>query len=1243
MGEIAVSSTLGVRKRARSGGEGCGFLVEETSHLQEYAKYGVVLGRVLPSPFALTCGIVSTGWPAFALAARARGWGLRCTVLGKSDWAPWVRKMFGEIEIVEGVGEAVVGLGCRLVPQVWLCDMEPSRSLKIFGGIGEHKPVVISLRRFRQQVPLGYKYRRICLLHQQCGGVSDRATHFHIYHALGKEVSWEVKAVASRDLNSVVDPKVSGYPCPAPRTAPLGNPQVVQIRPNTYHVGGLYPSSALTPRFVAPCVFSQTGWVRRYLSGREMCEVLDVPPDVRDSLSSGEISTICKESVVPGKVATKMVDLASSWILMRSKGDNVISQEGQKKVRLGPGEQLSKVNLNVIQVQPVELKEGNRKLQATKADDAEIPEYLWNSVLVPDGDLVKINKLSVLRNFALRWVKRELLRSFLRWFHGRYPHVSKWKQRSLHLEYSVWRRELAGVILKVKESAQDWAAGRDCIHRFAESSWWDWPAGSRPHFWRWAKEYSVIVRDGVPPWLTLPLPRWLVPQRAEKDPNLRAAMRKKLDKVRKLRYICPGEVKSLTSFFAVPKGENDIRMVYDGTKSGLNDAMWAPWFALPTIESHLRFVAKGSFMGDLDIGDMFHNFVLHDSLKRLAGIDVTPFYPEELREGVRVIWQCWQRCAMGLKKPPYNSVQGILFAEEIIRGDHKDSRNVFRWSFVRLNLPGSLDYKPHLPWVSKIRGEDGKMANDFITYVDDTRSCGNSWEEARLASRTVASRLNWLGIQDAARKRRDPSQDPGPWAGSVVHVSEEGAISVSVTQERWDKTKGIVEWIYEEMLSSDTIEFKTLQRSRGFLVYVGRTYPVIVPYLKGIHLTLDSWRAWRKEDGWKLSQSEINQVLVGMDPDQFQEEQKAPLRVKWVPRLKKDIDALRLFTGSENPPKRLVRPLEGASVVYTFGDASGSGFGGSSYGNEELRYYSGQWEESYSSKSSNYRELSNLVIKLENDYVNGLLENKEIFVFTDNSTAEAAYFKGTSKSQPLFELILRLQFVHMHAGMALHFVHVAGQRMMDQGTDGLSRGSGLSMCMTKGDFLQHIPLNLGVLDRQPVEIRDWVDSWFHGPQSNRWLCPEDWFLGGQTEDRCIWTPPPAAADAALEQLARSIHKRPRHTHLVLIPRLMTALWRKLLYKICDVVFSVPPGTEVWHDSQCEPVIVGLYLPLSRHPPWRLKGSNLLVELESQLYGLQKDDFRRSGFILRQFLQQTRALERMSASMVWEVLQGIGPK
>jgi hypothetical protein len=42
-------------------------------------------------------------------------------------------------------------------------------------------------------------------------------------------------------------------------------------------------------------------------------------------------------------------------------------------------------------------------------------------------------------------------------------------------------------------------------------------------------------------------------------------------------------VELLIAFFEVPEGLTDIRMVYDRTKRGLNDLIWAPWFPLPTI------------------------------------------------------------------------------------------------------------------------------------------------------------------------------------------------------------------------------------------------------------------------------------------------------------------------------------------------------------------------------------------------------------------------------------------------------------------------------------------------------------------------------------------------------------------------------------------------------------------------------------------------------------------------------------
>jgi hypothetical protein len=45
----------------------------------------------------------------------------------------------------------------------------------------------------------------------------------------------------------------------------------------------------------------------------------------------------------------------------------------------------------------------------------------------------------------------------------------------------------------------------------------------------------------------------------------------------------------------------------------------------------------------------------------------------------------------------------------------------------------------------------------------------------------------------------------------------------------------------------------------------------MVPYLKGVHLTLDSWREGRREDGWKRSQKEMDLLRKNSDvPDEVE-------------------------------------------------------------------------------------------------------------------------------------------------------------------------------------------------------------------------------------------------------------------------------------------------------------------------------------------------------------------------------------
>ena len=181
-------------------------------------------------------------------------------------------------------------------------------------------------------------------------------------------------------------------------------------------------------------------------------------------------------------------------------------------------------------------------------------------------------------------------------------------------------------------------------------------------------------------------------------------------------------------------------------------------------------------------------------------------------------------------------------------------------------MPGTKDYDPSLPWLSKMRS-DNIIACDFFIYVDDVRITGPTEESVWEAIRKISSLFGYLGIQDAPRKRRAPSTCPGAWAGSMVYLKD-GFVGVFVDQKKWDKTQEHLLWLKQEInkcqgpavidpnIQTD-IHHKELERRRGFLVYVSRTYPSMVPYLKGIHQTLDGWREGRDNDGWRISMAEL--------------------------------------------------------------------------------------------------------------------------------------------------------------------------------------------------------------------------------------------------------------------------------------------------------------------------------------------------------------------------------------------------
>ena len=832
--------------------------------------------------------------------------------------------------------------------------------------------------------------------------------------------------------------------------------------------------------------------------------------------------------------------------------------------------------------------------KATKADDAKVDVSLWDR---------NVSKFLGLQGKITPELARgcELLRGRM---------FSWWRKRITlecvqHLRVQGWMK-------------RDVEAGRECIERAANSTFMEWTDGSRLFFWRWPKEFQEDARDGIRLWYSSRSERWFGRSTPADTQEAENKMRDKEDKLISRRYLERGKgvyVESVVPRFAVQKGDSDIRVVWDAKKNGVNDHLWAPHFFLPGSSNLESLLTHKSFQGDMDVGEMFLNFMLHFKDRKHFGVRYFS-KDDKGKEIVELTRFC--RLMFGSKCSPYAAVQMMYRAMEVIVGNPEEPNNIFNWVDIKLNLPGDENYEPWKSRLSKITAA-GEIAPDVIFYVDDGRAVGFSQESCHLALRRISSVLNMLGIQDAARKRRPPMKQPGAWAGVVTDTTTTPP-TAGLSEEKWKRLQEDIEWLECQLDNPKGIELKKALSVRGFLIHAARVYPDIKPYLKPLHLTLESWRPNKDADGWTrddwMDQLDDNLVLLQM------ENSKAPAYVQPVPLLQWSIGVLKQLTRDPKPIRRPIRARKGTSVVYGFGDASGDGFGSSFKirgANISVRH--GVWCSRISEESSNYREFRNLLDAIRIEAEEDKLYGTEVWMFTDNWVAEACYSKGSCHSKALNAMVAELHILAMNHGFTLEIVHVAGTRMIAQGTDQLSRGEFQAGVMGGEQMLSYIPLNQGAVE-QHQDLIHWVKSWA-GTWTGQPLKPKDWFTKGHFNGVHLWTPPPAIALEVLEQLSVARHKRPfDSTHIVLIPRLMYNRWRKRLIKEADLVLEIPAGVECWPQSKHEPLILAVCCSVCKSAPFRVREKKEVVEIFRTLQDLRKEGSVEFRDCLREFWSLT---------------------
>jgi hypothetical protein len=524
-----------------------------------------------------------------------------------------------------------------------------------------------------------------------------------------------------------------------------------------------------------------------------------------------------------------------------------------------------------------------------------------------------------------------------------------------------------------------------------------------------------------------------------------------------------------------------------------------------------------------------------------------------------------------------------------------------------------------------------------------------------------------LGIQDAPRKRKPSVRESGAWAGTMFSTLC-GRILKFVSQAKWNKGRDIISSLIAQFDCDPELvrlNYKRLEQDVGFLCHLSMTYERVTPYLKGIYLTLSDHLPQRDEEGWKqtdiqwrayihqrLSEGVLSadQAVTALRPPAFASI-PIPVEVKPVSRLLDDLKALSTLFAQTTPPRTLVRAACLYMIKYGFVDASGCGVGGAITTPTGIRLREGVWGKDSEDESSNWREYTNLVEFLEQEAAQGNMANANVIICTDNSVAEAAANKGSSSSKKLFDLTLRLHALETKFGLKLIITHVSGERMKFQGVDGVSRGHQKEGVAVGHNMLSFIPLNETPLERTS-SLKPWLQSWL-GAEAE-FLEPEDWFERGHDQKggfnneygmytpnispgTFVWTPPPAAADVALEQLRQARIKRQDSCHVFVCPRLLTCEWVKQLWKAADLVFEVPQGTEGWATDMFEPLIIGILFPFVRHRPWQLRNTPKMFYVARELRRLFKEENLAAGNFLRQFLVDCQRLQSMSKDVVWKML------
>ena len=292
----------------------------------------------------------------------------------------------------------------------------------------------------------------------------------------------------------------------------------------------------------------------------------------------------------------------------------------------------------------------------------------------------------------------------------------------------------------------------------------------------------------------------------------------------------------------------------------------------------------------------------------------------------------------------------------------------------------------------------------------------------------------------------------------------------------------------------------------------------------------------------------------------------------------------------EHTGRRVLRG-DWLSIVRAWTDASSAGAGVSILHNDEqgrpltqLQFLAGVWPRHLALNSSNWRELRTILFTLQQAHdVQELtgerrLDGTVLYVFTDNAVSAAAINRGTSSSPSLLRLVKGLREYETNLGCHVVAVWVPGTAIIDQGTDGLSRGAvdEGAFAADSPDPLTFSPIDTGCPTPEQPFLRAVVHTFPEPAQVLR--DPDEWYQRPHPHRATVLVPAPSLARQAIDQALRWRAAHPYTTGVaIVLPDNYASSWGRLS-KYFTRVYYARGGTFGRPDSGAGTFVVLYLLP-----------------------------------------------------------------